>query len=507
MAQRTNNAYGISQPIINVFPEPIRAKRAPTVNDKLDIGSLWIDQVNNQAYTLTSITDNQAHWSTLTILGVGVFNAVEATAGNITADVGDIIATLGNISSGGTITSGGALTVATGDLSILVGDLNVNTGNVIITTGNFRVTAGDIDTVAGDINSAGALTAGTTITAASNIVSNTGNITATVGDVEAITGNILAGGSIAAATGIATNAGGITATAGDITATAGNIVVTAGDITVPLGDLTVTVGTITGNTINCDTIVTSSSFVSLDLFNMAAALGGAFAIRGFNFAHIGFNFLKNNCYFGLISANQNDTTASFNTAVGNFSMQAIDNGATGNSSLGYETLISITSGKSNTAVGAESLASLTTTIRNTGCGFGTLSNLVSGSYNTALGYEAGANYETVESSNICIGNMGVLGENNTIRIGTDGAAPNQQNKCYIAGDVYAARSLNSTTGTFANSITVGSANILSGAGDPNGVVTATKGSLYLNLTGSGAADRAWINTNGGTAWTNLVTAA
>jgi len=125
MAQRSNSAYGITNPLVNVFPDPIRARRAPTVNDKLDIGSLWIDTVHNQAYTLTSIANNQANWSTLTLMGVGVFNAVESTVGNITADVGDIIATLGNISSGGTITSGGALTVSTGGLAILDGNLNV----------------------------------------------------------------------------------------------------------------------------------------------------------------------------------------------------------------------------------------------------------------------------------------------------------------------------------------------------------------------------------------------
>lgn len=49
--------------------------------------------------------------------------------------------------------------------------------------------------------------------------------------------------------------------------------------------------------------------------------------------------------------------------------------------------------------------------------------------------------------------------------------------------------------------------MLSGSGDPNGVVNAPQGSLYLNATGSGVADRAWINTNSGTVWTAISTIA
>ncbi len=53
----------------------------------------------------------------------------------------------------------------------------------------------------------------------------------------------------------------------------------------------------------------------------------------------------------------------------------------------------------------------------------------------------------------------------------------------------------------------GGAKLVCGTGDPNATVTAPKGSLYMRLDGSGIADRAYINTNGTTAWTNLVTAA
>lgn len=46
-----------------------------------------------------------------------------------------------------------------------------------------------------------------------------------------------------------------------------------------------------------------------------------------------------------------------------------------------------------------------------------------------------------------------------------------------------------------------------GAGDPNGVVTAAQGSLYMNTAGSGVADRVWVNSDGATAWVNITTAS
>jgi hypothetical protein len=45
----------------------------------------------------------------------------------------------------------------------------------------------------------------------------------------------------------------------------------------------------------------------------------------------------------------------------------------------------------------------------------------------------------------------------------------------------------------------------SGAGAPS--FTAAKGSFYLNTTGSSTSTRAYINTDGGTTWTAVTTAA
>jgi hypothetical protein len=45
-----------------------------------------------------------------------------------------------------------------------------------------------------------------------------------------------------------------------------------------------------------------------------------------------------------------------------------------------------------------------------------------------------------------------------------------------------------------------------GSGSPNTALTAAKGSFYLRSDGTGTSDRAYINTDGSTAWTAIATA-
>lgn len=49
--------------------------------------------------------------------------------------------------------------------------------------------------------------------------------------------------------------------------------------------------------------------------------------------------------------------------------------------------------------------------------------------------------------------------------------------------------------------------ILSGSGDPNGALTAPIGSLYLNHTGNGVANRMFINSDAGTTWVAITSAS
>lgn len=79
--------------------------------------------------------------------------------------------------------------------------------------------------------------------------------------------------------------------------------------------------------------------------------------------------------------------------------------------------------------------------------------------------------------------------------------------------------LNTPTGTYvaaANGVSVSTAGrgislpgnilVLSGAGSPDTVVTAAAGSLFLRTDPAGATSRAYINTDGATAWTNITCA-
>lgn len=48
---------------------------------------------------------------------------------------------------------------------------------------------------------------------------------------------------------------------------------------------------------------------------------------------------------------------------------------------------------------------------------------------------------------------------------------------------------------------------ITGSGTPNAVVTAPKGSIFVNLTASAISTRMYINTDGGTTWTPFTTGA
>lgn len=49
------------------------------------------------------------------------------------------------------------------------------------------------------------------------------------------------------------------------------------------------------------------------------------------------------------------------------------------------------------------------------------------------------------------------------------------------------------------------ASVCAGTGAPT--FSATKGTLYVNLTGSSTSTRLYVNTNGSTTWTNFTSAA
>jgi hypothetical protein len=132
---------------------------------------------------------------------------------------------------------------------------------------------------------------------------------------------------------------------------------------------------------------------------------------------------ENNTATGRVALESN-TTGFDNTAEG---FAALFSNTTGsdNTATGALALSANTTGSNNTAFGQATLFSNTTGRQNTAVGFFALLNST-GSNNIALGPNAGINL-TTGSHNIDIGNRGVEGESNTLRIGA------KQTATFIAG--------------------------------------------------------------------------
>jgi hypothetical protein len=121
-----------------------------------------------------------------------------------------------------------------------------------------------------------------------------------------------------------------------------------------------------------------------------------------------------------------DINGDNNTAVGWFALQRNTDGLA-NTATGADALRNNTTGDANTAAGVFALFNNSTGLRNTALGTESLKRN-NGSDNIAVGYEAGMNIGT-GSNTICIGHPGVIGDTNTIRIGTTGI----QTATFIAG--------------------------------------------------------------------------
>jgi len=150
-----------------------------------------------------------------------------------------------------------------------------------------------------------------------------------------------------------------------------------------------------------------------------------------------------NSAFGFLALNSN-TTGEGNAAFGNYALFKNTEGRS-NAAFGGGALQANTTGTANSAFGTQALNDNTTGADNSAFGAGALvlnngghsnvaigealRNLTTGSSNIAIGNDAGLNLTAGESNNIYIGNLGMAGESNTIRIGT---TPNQT-ATFIAG--------------------------------------------------------------------------
>jgi Chaperone of endosialidase len=142
-----------------------------------------------------------------------------------------------------------------------------------------------------------------------------------------------------------------------------------------------------------------------------------------------------------------NTSGNVNTAVG-YSALVSNTVGFQNTAVGDSTLGSNTTGDNNTASGSAALSNNTTGDGNTATGSGTLYNNGTGGGNTAVGASAlflnasgivnialgfHAGDLTTGDNNIVIGNRGVEGESNTIRIGGGVFGYGPQTAAFIAG--------------------------------------------------------------------------
>jgi hypothetical protein len=125
-----------------------------------------------------------------------------------------------------------------------------------------------------------------------------------------------------------------------------------------------------------------------------------------------------------------NTTGNLNTAIGDNALLSNTVGFQ-NTVVGGWALVNNNTGNVNVAIGSLAAYSNFTGGGNTAVGEQALFDNQSGNYNIALGYAAGT--RTTGSNNIDIGDIGVAGESNTIRIGGDGFGGGPQTAAFIAG--------------------------------------------------------------------------
>lgn len=130
-----------------------------------------------------------------------------------------------------------------------------------------------------------------------------------------------------------------------------------------------------------------------------------------------------------------NSSGTVNTAIGQDALRS-NTGGVGNTALGNGALLrnvvgnentasgfdalTYSTGYTNTAIGAYALLNNATGSSNTAIGWDVLGNNTSGVNNIAIGYEAGYEVAGGNSENIHIGNMGTSTDSGTIRIGTSG---------------------------------------------------------------------------------------
>lgn len=188
---------------------------------------------------------------------------------------------------------------------------------------------------------------------------------------------------------------------------------------------------VTGVVIQNDNTGAIYSHFNLDLPTTSDSAHGSIRINSVQFAHA---FGTDNTFIGSDAGNYTMTSTN-HTAIGVRALNSLTGGdadSNMNVAIGDDALTACTNGGGNVAIGSQSLSMLTTGDFNIAIGATTgSSQITTGEDNIFI--DGGDNYTSSESSNVIIKNAGVLGESNTIRIGTTGAGTGQQNRAFLAG--------------------------------------------------------------------------
>lgn len=181
--------YNVRGETVTLPPSTITTNFNPGVNNIAEVGSLWINYLNNNAFILTSTEGSSYIWTNISGGGVaGPIDTVHTNTGDVNPVVGAIA-----IHGGNQVNVAGAGDTVTVNVATDPTFHSVNSTTTVVagtgmtaTTGNIVATAGNISTTAGSISSH------TTITAGTGIISTIGDIVAGVGDVIADSGTVRA---------------------------------------------------------------------------------------------------------------------------------------------------------------------------------------------------------------------------------------------------------------------------------------------------------------------------
>lgn len=181
-ARKRSQGLGGSQAAINYYnPDNIVANRAPVngaTGDKAEIGTQWVDAVNQAVYVYVG----GGVWTTAPASGTGVFTSLSVTPGNADIAAGDLSVTLGDFSVGGN--------------SVLTGDLTVNGTTTI--NGDFDISSASALSFTTTSNTDPAISFTTNGGAAETIIlTNTQGTAVDAIDLESVAGGvkIFAGGA------------------------------------------------------------------------------------------------------------------------------------------------------------------------------------------------------------------------------------------------------------------------------------------------------------------------